>query len=157
MATSRVKEAGRQDAGDGDEEPTGQLPIVAIVGRPNVGKSTLFNRLIGQRQAIVEDIPGTTRDRLYAEAEWKDTRYTLIDTGGLEPDSSEGYPALIREQVEVALAEADVILFLVDAVSGITPVDVEVAEQLGRLALGGRGEGEEAEVGLSPPGGNHVR
>jgi GTP-binding protein len=99
-------------------------PVVAIVGRPNVGKSTLFNRLIGGRRAIVEDIPGTTRDRLYGDAEWKDHAYSVIDTGGLEPDASEGYSVLIREQVAVALAEADVILFVVDATTGVTPVDV---------------------------------
>lgn len=109
-----------------------RLPIVAIVGRPNVGKSALFNRLVGQRQAIVEDIPGTTRDRLYAEAEWKETRFTVIDTGGLEPDSAEGYPALIRDQVQVALTEADVIMFVVDATAGVTTTDLEVAEMLRR-------------------------
>lgn len=105
-------------------------PVAAIVGRPNVGKSTLFNRLIGGRKAIVEDIPGTTRDRLYGEAEWRDHQFAIIDTGGLEPDAEEGYSALIREQVQVALAEADVILFVVDAVSGITVTDREIAEEL---------------------------
>ena len=124
-------------------------PVVAIVGRPNVGKSTLFNRLVGQRQAITEDIPGTTRDRLYAEAEWKDLRYTLIDTGGLEPDSDEGYPALIRDQVQIALAEADVILFVVDATSGVTPVDAEIGEMLRRtekpvLLLANKGDNPAA-------------
>jgi GTP-binding protein len=107
-------------------------PVVAIVGRPNVGKSTLFNRLVGRRTAITEDIPGTTRDRLYGDAEWKDLRYTLIDTGGLEPDSEEEYPSLIRDQVQVALAEADVILFVVDAETGATSVDEEIANQLRR-------------------------
>jgi GTP-binding protein len=82
---------------------------VAIVGRPNVGKSTLFNRLVGARQAIVEDIAGTTRDRLYGEAEWKDQAFIVVDTGGLEPKAEEGYSALIREQVEMALAEADAV------------------------------------------------
>ncbi len=107
-------------------------PVVAIVGRPNVGKSTLFNRLVGKRQAIVEDIAGTTRDRLYGESEWKDVSYTVVDTGGLEPDAEEGYSALIREQVKVALAEADVVLFVVDANSGATSVDREIAELLRR-------------------------
>jgi GTP-binding protein len=107
-------------------------PVVAIVGRPNVGKSTLFNRLVRQRKAIVEDIPGTTRDRLYGDVEWKDLNYSVIDTGGLEPDSEEGYPALIRDQVQVAMAEADAILFVVDATAGVTRTDAEIAEQLRR-------------------------
>lgn len=107
-------------------------PVVAIVGRPNVGKSTLFNRMVGARQAIVEDIPGTTRDRLYGEAEWKDQAFVVVDTGGLEPKADEGYSALIREQVEMALAEANAVLFVVDAVSGLTPVDAEIGEMLRR-------------------------
>jgi len=105
-------------------------PVVAIVGRPNVGKSTLFNRLIGGRKAIVEDVPGTTRDRLYGEAEWGRLSFTLIDTGGLEPSAEEGYLPLIRRQVETALAEADVVLFLVDASGGITATDIEIADEL---------------------------
>jgi GTP-binding protein len=108
------------------------LPIVAIVGRPNVGKSTLFNRLVGKRQAIVEDIPGTTRDRLQGEAEWKDRAFTVVDTGGLEPDAEEGYSALIRDQVHIALSEADVVLFVVDATTGATAIDREIAELLRR-------------------------
>lgn len=107
-------------------------PVVAIVGRPNVGKSTLFNRLVGARQAIVEDIPGTTRDRLYGEVEWRDHVFIVVDTGGLELEGEEGYSALIREQVEVALAEADAVLFIVDAVSGATSVDTEIGELLRR-------------------------
>ena len=119
-------------AKDASSTPDARKPVVAIVGRPNVGKSTLFNRLVGERQAIVEDIPGTTRDRLYGEAEWKTTHYTIIDTGGLEPDASEGYSALIRDQVAVAMAEADVILFICDATTGVTAVDTEIAELLRR-------------------------
>ena len=107
-------------------------PVVAIVGRPNVGKSTLFNRLVGGRQAITEDVPGTTRDRLYGEVEHRDRTFALIDTGGLEPDATEGYSALIREQVEKAVAEADVLLFVVDAPSGLTTTDREIAEVLRR-------------------------
>jgi len=107
-------------------------PVVAIVGRPNVGKSTLFNRLIGGRQAIVEDIAGTTRDRLYGEAELGRASFVVIDTGGLEPAAEEGYPALIRRQVETALAEADVVLFLVDVASGCTATDEEIAQHLRR-------------------------
>lgn len=105
-------------------------PVVAIVGRPNVGKSTLFNRLVGGRQAIVEDIPGTTRDRLYGEVEWRDHAFVVIDTGGLEPNAEVGYSALIRDQVQIALAEADVVLFIVDATSGVTATDVEIASEL---------------------------
>jgi GTP-binding protein len=107
-------------------------PVVAIVGRPNVGKSTVFNRLVGARRAIVEDIPGTTRDRLYGESDYKDRSFTVVDTGGLEPDASEGYSALIREQVEAALAEADVLLFIVDTTAGVTRTDSEIAEVLRR-------------------------
>ena len=107
-------------------------PVVAIVGRPNVGKSTLFNRLVGGRQAITEDVPGTTRDRLYGEVEYRDHTFALVDTGGLEPDATEGYSALIRQQVEKAVAEADVLLFVVDAPSGLTATDREIAEVLRR-------------------------
>jgi GTP-binding protein len=108
-------------------------PVVAIVGRPNVGKSTLFNRLAGGRRALVEDIPGTTRDRLYAEVEWPDRAFTLVDTGGLEPTSEEPLTSLIRRQVEVALAEADVLVFVVDAKEGLTATDFEVADLLRRM------------------------
>lgn len=102
--------------------------IVAIVGRPNVGKSTLFNRFIRERNAIVEDEPGVTRDRNYGEADWAGRRFTLIDTGGLVPNSEDTFERAIRQQAEVALEEAQVILFMVDARSGITPVDREVAD-----------------------------
>jgi GTP-binding protein len=109
-----------------------RIPTVAIVGRPNVGKSTLFNRIVRQRQAIVEDIPGTTRDRLYANAIWKDRAFAVIDTGGLEMWAEEGYLPLVREQVQVAVTEADVILFVVDVETGVTEVDREIAEYLRR-------------------------
>jgi GTP-binding protein len=105
---------------------------VAIVGRPNVGKSALFNRLIGSRKALVEDIPGTTRDRLYADVEWQDQAFTLVDTGGLEPTGEAGYAPLVKHQVEVALAEADVVLFVVDARDGLTATDLEIADLLRR-------------------------
>ena len=107
-------------------------PVVAIVGRANVGKSTLFNRFLGGRPAIVADMPGTTRDRLYGEAQLGRLSFVVIDTGGLEPAAEEGYPALIRRQVQVAIEEADVTLFLVDSVSGITPIDQEIAQLLRR-------------------------
>jgi GTP-binding protein len=105
------------------------MPIIAIVGRPNVGKSTLFNRLVGGRRAIVDDMPGVTRDRLYAELEWRGRRYTVVDTGGYEPEGT-GIMAQVRAQATHAVAEADVILFLVDAKEGLTPTDSEVARLL---------------------------
>lgn len=103
---------------------------VAIVGRPNVGKSTLFNRLIGGRRAIVSDQPGTTRDRHFGEGEWAGKRFWLIDTGGLVPDSHESMDRSIRQQVEFALDESDVIVFLVDGRDGLTPVDQAIAARL---------------------------
>ncbi|HXG35984.1 MAG TPA: ribosome biogenesis GTPase Der, partial [Dehalococcoidia bacterium] len=107
-------------------------PVVAIVGRPNVGKSTLFNRLLRSRRAIVEDIAGTTRDRLYGEAELGLTAFSLIDTGGLEPSGEAEYARLIREQVESALEEADVVIFVVDVNEGITATDRDIADILRR-------------------------
>ncbi|GAB4463786.1 MAG: ribosome biogenesis GTPase Der [Armatimonadaceae bacterium] len=107
-------------------------PIVAVVGRPNVGKSTLFNRLTGQRIAIVEDTPGITRDRLYADGEWNGRTYTLIDTGGILMDEEDPLMAQIRVQADVAMEEADVILFLCDGVQGVTPPDRDLADLLRR-------------------------
>ena len=109
-------------------------PLVAIVGRPNVGKSTLFNRLVGQPIAIVEDLPGTTRDRLYADAEWAGRIFTVIDTGGLDPTSTEDYAARVRAQARLAIAEADVIVFLVDGREGLTSTDLEIAQTLRQTA-----------------------
>ncbi|AEG15401.1 GTP-binding protein engA [Desulfofundulus kuznetsovii DSM 6115] len=107
-------------------------PIVAIVGRPNVGKSTLFNRLVGSRIAIVEDEPGITRDRLYQDAEWAGRVFTLVDTGGLDFVESGDIPRQVRRQVELAIEEADVVLFLVDARAGLTSTDEDVAALLRR-------------------------
>ncbi len=107
-------------------------PLVAIVGRPNVGKSTLFNRLVGFRQAIVEDRPGVTRDRLYGAGEWDSRHFLVVDTGGLDPSLDTGLPGHVHEQVRVAIDEADLILFVVDAVDGATSVDREIADQLRR-------------------------
>lgn len=109
-------------------------PIVAIVGRPNVGKSTLFNRLVGGRVAIVEDLPGTTRDRIYGDSDWRDREFTLVDTGGLEPAPPTVLARLIGEQVESAIAEADAIVFLVDAREGITSADLQVADLVRRAS-----------------------
>jgi len=108
-------------------------PIIAIVGRPNVGKSTLFNRLARRRKAIVEDVPGVTRDRNYAEASWDDRPFILIDTGGFEPTAKERLPQQIREQAEVAIQEADLILFLMDGKEGLNPTDIEVATFLRKI------------------------
>jgi len=93
-------------------------PLVAIVGRQNVGKSTLFNRIVGRRQAIVEDLPGTTRDRLYADAEWQGRVFTLVDTGGLVLGSDDDLLARVRMQAQQAMADADVIVFLTDVLDG---------------------------------------
>lgn len=105
-------------------------PIVAIVGRPNVGKSTLFNRIAGKRISIIEDNPGVTRDRIYAEGEWLDKYFTIIDTGGIEPNSNDIILSQMRRQAEIAIETADVILFLVDGIEGITSADREIADML---------------------------
>ena len=107
-------------------------PIVAVVGRPNVGKSTFFNKIVGRRISIVEDTPGVTRDRIIAEAEWTGHHFFLIDTGGIEPDSKEIIPAQMRMQAELAMEMADVILFLVDGKEGLTTADEEVGALLRR-------------------------
>jgi len=106
------------------------LPVVAIVGRPNVGKSTLFNRIVGQRMAIVEDRARTTRDRLYGDAEWNARRFVVVDTGGLEVSPDDPIEAAVQVQARLAIAEADVIVFVVDAIAGLTPADQEASELL---------------------------
>jgi GTP-binding protein len=105
-------------------------PVIAIVGRPNVGKSMLFNRIIGRKLAIVEDMPGVTRDRNYAEAEWEGRRFLLVDTGGFEPDSADPMYMKMREQTTLAVEEADAILFLMDGKEGLLPSDIEVSLRL---------------------------
>jgi len=105
-------------------------PIVAIIGRPNVGKSTLFNRIVGKRIAIVEDTAGITRDRIYAQAEWNGYEFVVIDTGGILLNERDPLKAEVTTQAQVALEEADVVLFMVDAESGITPGDREIADKL---------------------------
>jgi GTP-binding protein len=138
--------------------------VVAVVGRPNVGKSTFFNRIVGERVAIVEDLPGTTRDRIYATAEWRGREFSLIDTGGLDDPRAGQMEAAVRRQAEAAIAEADVVLFVVDAQSGILPVEHDVADQLRRSrkpvilvankADSWRGEAQAAEfyaLGLGDP------
>lgn len=105
-------------------------PVVAIVGRPNVGKSTLFNVLAGEAISIVKDTPGVTRDRIYADCTWLDMNFTLIDTGGIEPDSKDIILSQMREQAEIAIASADVIIFIVDVRQGLVDADSKVADML---------------------------
>ncbi len=114
------------------------LPIVAVVGRPNVGKSTLFNRILGQRQAIVDELPGLTRDRHYAEATWNGRSFLLVDTGGIDPSSALPIQRQIVKQTDYAIEEADLTLLVLDFKEGVTPLDLEVAERIrkrGRPAL----------------------
>ena len=123
-------------------------PVVALVGRPNVGKSTLFNRLAEERLAVIDEIPGTTRDRLMTDASWSGVSFTIIDTGGIDPSQisqggaqqplsigSADFIAQIKEQAEVAITEADAILFITDGESGVTPADQEIAQIL-RISRG---------------------
>lgn len=105
-------------------------PVISIVGRPNVGKSTLFNKMIGRRKAIVENTPGVTRDRNYEEATWNDCTFDLIDTGGFEPETKEGLLIMMRSQTLLAVEESDLIVFLCDGKEGIMPADEEIVNSL---------------------------
>ena len=106
------------------------LPVVAVVGRPNVGKSTLFNKLIGQRLSIVEDTPGVTRDRIYSKCEWRNREFMIVDTGGIEPDTDDVILAQMRRQAEIAIEKADVIVLVTDIRCGVTASDYAVADML---------------------------
>ena len=108
----------------------GRLPIIALIGRPNVGKSTLFNRILGTRAAIVDDVPGVTRDRNYADTSYRNRHFRLVDTGGLDPTAHEGMLSLIRQQSQLAIAEADMLVLVLDARAGLTPPDEEVVQTL---------------------------
>ena len=105
-------------------------PVVAVVGRPNVGKSTLFNKLIGQRLSIVDDTPGVTRDRIYGDAEWLNRKFMLIDTGGIEPDTGDIILSSMRNQANLAIETANVIIFVTDLKTGVTAADMEIAAML---------------------------
>ena len=125
-----LSEAELEKENSGDEERP--LPIVAVVGRPNVGKSSLFNRILSRRQAIVSDVAGTTRDRLMSEVEWEDYRFILVDTGGLESDPEGHIRQMVQEQADMAMSGADVIVFVTDAVDGLTATDMEITDRLRR-------------------------
>lgn len=114
-------------------ETTERLPTVAIIGRPNVGKSTLFNRIVGSRRSIVGDLPGITRDRIYGTAEWNDRGFQIVDTGGIVPDDDAIIPANIFKQARAAIDEASLLLFVVDVRAGISPLDEEIAKQIRTL------------------------
>jgi GTP-binding protein len=118
------------EAGAGRTEERAALPLVAIVGRPNVGKSTLFNRLVGERRSIVGDEPGITRDRIYGETEWQGRRFSIVDTGGIVPDDDAVIPANILKQAEFAIEEAVALVWVVDVRAGTTPLDEELARLL---------------------------
>ena len=105
-------------------------PIVAIIGKPNVGKSTFFNYIVGKRISIVEDTPGVTRDRIYAETNWRGKNFTVIDTGGIEPESDDIIVSQMRRQAEIAIEIADVIIFLTDVQQGVTAADKEISLML---------------------------
>ncbi len=125
-----VREVDLEGKLNGDGEQT--LPIVAVVGRPNVGKSSLFNRILARRHAIVSDVAGTTRDRLMSEVEWDTYRFILVDTGGLESDPEGHIREMVQEQADMAMAGADVIVFVTDGADGMTPTDQEIADRLRR-------------------------
>lgn len=108
-------------------------PLVAVIGRPNVGKSTLFNRFISERKAIVEDVPGVTRDRIYADTQWDGREFSLVDTGGFDPEGDELYPSLIKNQINIAIEEADLILCVLDGKEGVMPHDVDVIDLLRKV------------------------
>ena len=107
-------------------------PVVAIIGRPNVGKSTFFNYIVGERISIVEDTPGVTRDRIYGESNWRGKSFTLIDTGGIEPETGDVILSQMRTQANIAIDLADVIIFLTDVRQGVTAADEEIALMLKR-------------------------
>jgi GTP-binding protein len=131
---SRILPDAAQDAAGDQQAPaiSWRTPVVAIIGRPNVGKSSLFNRILARRQAIVSDVPGTTRDRLLSEVTWAGSRFILVDTGGLETHPEGHIRQMVQEQADMAMADADLIIFLTDAIEGLTAADQEIAQRLRR-------------------------
>nr|BFE77404.1 hypothetical protein GCM10020093_000050 [Planobispora longispora] len=126
---AELADLGTEDSSSDEAPDAGPLPVLAVVGRPNVGKSTLVNRIIGRREAVVEDVPGVTRDRVTYEATWRGRRFTVVDTGGWDPDAT-GMALRIAEQAQIAAELADVILFVVDATVGVTDSDEIVGHVL---------------------------
>ena len=116
------------------------LPLIAVVGRPNVGKSTLFNKLIGQRLSIVEDTPGVTRDRIYSKCEWRNKEFMLVDTGGIEPRADDVILAQMRRQAQLAIERADAIILVTDLRTGVTATDADVASKARDVMLELRAE-----------------
>src|SRR6267143_1097065 len=144
MSTETVKETEQSL-----EATPAALPLVAVVGQPNVGKSTLFNRLIGQRRSIVGDEPGITRDRIYGEVEWAGSRFAIVDTGGIVPDDDAIIPANIFRQAGFAIDDAQALIWVVDALQGLTPLDEELAKLLratGKRVLVAANKSEAARV-----------
>lgn len=127
-----LQPASSQASISGDRPELSPTPVVAIIGRPNVGKSSLFNRILGRRQAIVSEVAGTTRDRLIAEAQWEDYRFILVDTGGLESNPEGDIQQQVQQQADMAMADADLIIFMADINDGVTPTDQFLADRLRR-------------------------
>src|SRR5262249_50777431 len=128
MGETGINSDTTSEATSADLAPGPELPLVAIVGRPNVGKSTLFNKLTKSRRAIVGDEPGITRDRLYGRSEWGGLSFRVVDTGGIVPDERDLIPASILLQAQAAISEASLILLVVDSRAGITPLDEQLAD-----------------------------
>ena len=116
--------------GDSNSQSGGYLPLIAIVGRPNVGKSSLFNRILARRHAIVSDVSGTTRDRLLSRVTWHDKNYLLADTGGLETNPDGHIREMVQEQADMAMSDADLIIFVTDAIDGLSPSDQLINDRL---------------------------
>src|SRR5262245_57250912 len=114
------------------DPPHRRLPVVVIVGRPNAGKSTLFNRLIRQRKAVVDDTPGVTRDRNFAQAKWRDVPFILVDTGGIDVSETKGIIGQVQEHTRLAIEEADLVIFLFDGKEGVNPADADAVDLLRR-------------------------
>jgi GTP-binding protein len=147
MAAKSIE--GIESLNSGAESSSAALPLVAVVGQPNVGKSTLFNRMIGQRRSIVGDEPGITRDRIYGEVEWSGKRFSIVDTGGIVPDDDAVIPANILKQAGFAIQDAQALIWVVDARQGLTPLDEELAKLLratGKRVLVAANKSESARL-----------